>query len=289
MDNLFAGMPSLLFHERGTAYPGYPASLGRRAGGRLPRNPGRLPSERWPPSSGMMAAFDRNGGRIPSESPAGFSSDRWSDLLGVGGRIGPEPSPNSKTHWERVSYGVSVDRRPHPERPTGPRFLQQEIALLLGVGKTTAHNWGSGRPHRTYGLPPARSGFLATTLPTPEPRSGPALTGSAKAHVEGGAIVVADGWQGYPCLSGMGYRPRPRNQRQLKHNEEIPPRMHRVFGNLKTWLRGTHHLRPVVWDGVNRIGMSGQSARQPRCSPSIAPQCPFPIPTVVMLPNATAG
>jgi hypothetical protein len=190
MDNLFAGMPSLLFPERGTAYPGYPASLGRRAGGRLPRNPGRLPS---------------------------------------------------------------------------------------------------GRPYRTYGLPPARSGFLATTLPTREPRSGPALTGSAKAHVEGGALVVADGWQGYPCLSGMGYRPRPRSQRQLKRNEEIPPRVHRVFGNLKTWLRGTHHLRPVAWGGVNRIGKSGQSVRQPRCLPSTAPQCPFPIPAVVRLPNATAG
>jgi transposase-like protein len=72
--------------------------------------------------------------------------------------------------------------------------------------------------------------------------SGPTLTGFVKAHVEPGAIVVTDGWQGYAPLSGMGYRHRPHSQAgDPKRVERFLPRVHRVFGNLKTWLRGTHH------------------------------------------------
>lgn len=71
--------------------------------------------------------------------------------------------------------------------------------------------------------------------------SGPALTGFVKLNVEPAVIVVTDGWPGYAPLSRMGYRHRPRTQRQLERAERILPRIHRVFGNLKTWLRGTHH------------------------------------------------
>jgi transposase-like protein len=71
--------------------------------------------------------------------------------------------------------------------------------------------------------------------------SGPSLSGFVKANVAQGAIVVTDGWQGYAPLSGMGYRHRPRTQREPQRAEKILPRVHRVFGNLKTWLRGTHH------------------------------------------------
>jgi transposase-like protein len=71
--------------------------------------------------------------------------------------------------------------------------------------------------------------------------SGPSLTGFVKLNVEPGGIVVTDGWPGYASLSGMGYQHRPRTQRQPARTERILPRVHRVFGNLKTWLRGTHH------------------------------------------------
>ena len=71
--------------------------------------------------------------------------------------------------------------------------------------------------------------------------SGPSLTGFVKLNVKPGVIVVTDGWPGYAPLSGMGYRHRPRTQRQPARAERILPRVHRVFGNLKTWLRGTHH------------------------------------------------
>lgn len=71
--------------------------------------------------------------------------------------------------------------------------------------------------------------------------SGPSLSGFVKANVEPGAIVVTDGWPGYAPLSEMGYRHRPRTQRTPERAEKILPRVHRLFGNLKTWLRGTHH------------------------------------------------
>jgi transposase-like protein len=39
----------------------------------------------------------------------------------------------------------------------------------------------------------------------------------------------------------MGYRHRPRTQRDPKRAETVLPRVQRVFGTLNTWLRGTHH------------------------------------------------
>jgi transposase-like protein len=71
--------------------------------------------------------------------------------------------------------------------------------------------------------------------------SGPALTGFVQAQVAAGAIVRTDGWQGYASLTALGYCHRPRTQRHPALAERILPRVHRVFGNLKTWLRGTHH------------------------------------------------
>jgi transposase-like protein len=71
--------------------------------------------------------------------------------------------------------------------------------------------------------------------------SASSLAGFVKANVEPGTIVITDGWQGYAPLSGMGYRHRPRTQGRPERAEVFLPRVHRVFGNLKTWLRGTHH------------------------------------------------
>ena len=39
----------------------------------------------------------------------------------------------------------------------------------------------------------------------------------------------------------MGYRHRPRTQGTAERAGKIRPRILRVFGNLKSWLVGTHH------------------------------------------------
>lgn len=71
--------------------------------------------------------------------------------------------------------------------------------------------------------------------------SGPALTGFVRAVVAPGATVITDGWSGYAPLAGLGYRHRPKPQRTPERADTVLPRVHRVFSNLKTWLRGTHH------------------------------------------------
>jgi transposase-like protein len=71
--------------------------------------------------------------------------------------------------------------------------------------------------------------------------SAPSLTGFVRTNVERGTTVITDGWQGYASLSSQGYRHRPKTQGRPERAEVILPRVHRVFGNLKTWLRGTHH------------------------------------------------
>jgi transposase-like protein len=67
------------------------------------------------------------------------------------------------------------------------------------------------------------------------------LTGFVRANVAHGAVVLTDAWGGYAPLSEMGYRHRSRTQGDPRRASKILPRIHRVIGNLKTWLRGTHH------------------------------------------------
>jgi transposase-like protein len=72
--------------------------------------------------------------------------------------------------------------------------------------------------------------------------SAASLSGFVKRNVEPGTIVLSDGWQGYAPLVGLGYRHRPRTRgSHPEHALVILPRIHQAFGNLKTWLRGTHH------------------------------------------------
>ncbi len=67
------------------------------------------------------------------------------------------------------------------------------------------------------------------------------LAGFVRKNVQPGAIILTDGWGAYAPLSSMGYRHRPRTQGPAERAGKILPRIHRVFGNLKTWLGGTHH------------------------------------------------
>lgn len=71
--------------------------------------------------------------------------------------------------------------------------------------------------------------------------SASSLTGFVREHVAPGAVVLTDGWGGYAPLQGMGYRHRPKTMGGPQRAAQILPRVHRVLGNLQTWLRGTHH------------------------------------------------
>jgi len=70
------------------------------------------------------------------------------------------------------------------------------------------------------------------------------LSGFVTASIAQGATVHTDGWNGYQRLPRLGYDHRPRSQRAHRlisaDPDEILPRVHRVIGNLKSWLQGTH-------------------------------------------------
>jgi len=71
--------------------------------------------------------------------------------------------------------------------------------------------------------------------------SAPSLTGFVTRNVVLGTLILTDGWGAYAPLTGMGYRHRPRTQGTPQRAAKLLPHIHRVFGNLKTWLTGTHH------------------------------------------------
>ncbi len=63
-------------------------------------------------------------------------------------------------------------------------------------------------------------------------------------HVEPGARVITDGWQGYRGLEKLGYVHDRRSQRAARARGEDPgellPAVHRVASLAKRWLLGTH-------------------------------------------------
>jgi len=53
-------------------------------------------------------------------------------------------------------------------------------------------------------------------------------------NVEAGTTIKTDGWRGYSKTALSAYRHEPAPGQMARH-------IHRAFGNLKTWLLGTHH------------------------------------------------
>jgi len=74
--------------------------------------------------------------------------------------------------------------------------------------------------------------------------SSASLHAFATDHVEPGAIVITDGWQGYRGLENFGYGHEPRSQRAASARGENPgellPAVHRVASLAKRWMLGTH-------------------------------------------------
>jgi transposase-like protein len=74
--------------------------------------------------------------------------------------------------------------------------------------------------------------------------SAASLLGFVTDHVEPGARVITDGWQGYRRLEKIGYIHDRRSQRAAEARGEDPhellPAVHRVASLAKRWLLGTH-------------------------------------------------
>ncbi|OGV71281.1 MAG: hypothetical protein A3K18_01975 [Lentisphaerae bacterium RIFOXYA12_64_32] len=65
-----------------------------------------------------------------------------------------------------------------------------------------------------------------------------------KEHIEPGAKVITDAWQGYSGLEKLGYTHERRSQRAARARGEDPgellPAVHRIASLAKRWLLGTH-------------------------------------------------
>lgn len=63
-------------------------------------------------------------------------------------------------------------------------------------------------------------------------------------HIEPGATVITDAWQGYRGLDELGYLHDRRSQRAARAHGQDPgellPAVHRVTSLAKRWLLGTH-------------------------------------------------
>lgn len=97
--------------------------------------------------------------------------------------------------------------------------------LVLGAVEVLRWRDGKGRSRE-------RAGRLRLT---PAPQADEQRIGQFLAeNVEAGTTIKTDGWRGYSKTALSPYRHEPAPGQLALH-------IHRAFGNLKTWLLGTHH------------------------------------------------
>lgn len=60
-------------------------------------------------------------------------------------------------------------------------------------------------------------------------------------NVEIGSRIRTDGWKGYSKTALAGYEHARQVQGSPQNAHRLAPHIHRIFGNIKTWLNGTHH------------------------------------------------
>ncbi len=76
-------------------------------------------------------------------------------------------------------------------------------------------------------------------------------------HVEAGAKVITDGWQGYHGLEKLGYVHERRSQRAARtageDSGELLPAVHRVASLAKRWLLGTHQGAVLRQDVIRNV------------------------------------
>ena len=91
-------------------------------------------------------------------------------------------------------------------------------------------------------------------------------------HVEPGATVITDAWQGYTGIEKLGYTRDRRSQRAARARGEDPgellPGVHRVASLVKRWLLGTHqgsvdeaHLQSYLNEFVFRFNRRRSQSR----------------------------
>jgi len=149
-----------------------------------------------------------------------------------------------QTAWAMLHRLRSVLVRPGRDR----------LAGAVEVDETYIGGYESGLPG---GRAPGKKVIVGIAVEIHEPRgigrcrmrpladiSATSLHAFVKDHVEPGARVITDAWQGYRGLEKLGYVHDRRSQRAVRARGEDPgkllPATHRVASLAKRWLLGTH-------------------------------------------------
>ena len=132
--------------------------------------------------------------------------------------------------------------RPQRDSIPGPVEVDETYVGGLEVGRRGGR-WRDGEKAIVVGAVEVRGqqGSGRVRLAAVEDVSAMSLVAFVEHSVAPGSIVLTDGWKGYLPLRRRGYDHRPKIQGVATNAARLFPRIHRVFSNLKTWLRGTHH------------------------------------------------
>ena len=131
--------------------------------------------------------------------------------------------------------------RPQRDSIPGPVEVDETYVGGLEVGRRGGR-WRDGEKAIVVGAVEVRGqGSGRVRLAAVEDVSAVSLVAFVEHSVAPGSIVLTDGWKGYLPLRRRGYDHRPKTQGVATNAARLFPRIHRVFSNLKTWLRGTHH------------------------------------------------
>jgi transposase-like protein len=159
--------------------------------------------------------------QLQRDTGLGSYETAWTMLHKLRSALGPRLR-------ERLTGLVEVDETYVGARERGLRGGRQLVGKTLVAGAVEQHPYHAGRVRLAViqGL-------------TFDNDLGPFVRGVIDAPR---TTVRTDGFQGYRRLANVGVRHDRRVQgADPSRSVEILPWVHRIFGNLKTWLRGTFH------------------------------------------------
>ena len=131
--------------------------------------------------------------------------------------------------------------RPQRDRIPGPVEVDETYVGGLEVGRGGGRVRDSEKAIVVGAVEVRGRGSGRVRLAAVDDVSAASLVMFVEHSVAPGSIVLTDGWKGYLPLGRRGYDHRPKTQGVATNAARLFPRIHRVFSNLKTWLRGTHH------------------------------------------------
>ncbi len=177
-----------------------------------------------------------------------------------------------QTAWAMLHRLRSVLVRPGRERLSGT--VEVDETFIGGEERGLRGGRARGKKslvdvavevHEPKGIGRCRMAIL-------EDASADSLHPFVAAHVEPGATVITDAWQGYSGLDELGYVRDRRSQRAARLRGEDPsgllPGVHRVASLAKRWLLGTHqgsvdsaHLQSYLDEFVFRFNRRTSRSR----------------------------